>query len=33
MDILMAAHTYPVTIQEMCFREYVAVCVPNMEIV
>lgn len=27
MDILMALHTYPVTIKEMCFREYVAMCV------
>lgn len=27
MDILMAVHTYPVTIKEMCFREYVAMCV------
>lgn len=26
MDILMAAHTYPVTIKEMCFRVYVAMC-------
>lgn len=23
----MAVHTYPVTIKEMCFREYVAMCV------
>lgn len=27
MDILMAVHTYPVTIKEMCFREYVGMCV------
>lgn len=27
MDILMTVHTYPVTIKEMCFREYVAMCV------
>lgn len=28
MDVLMAVHTYPVTIKEMCFREYVTMCVP-----
>lgn len=27
MDILMVVHTYPVTIKETCFREYVAMCV------
>lgn len=27
MDTLMAVHTYPVTIKEMCFREYAAMCV------
>lgn len=27
MDILMVVHTYPVTIKEMCFREYVTMCV------
>lgn len=27
MDILTAVHTYPVTIKEMGFRDYVAMCV------